>query len=392
MQKHKQRFPFGVMPYFAFLYMTNATYQNYYSNFLVGQGIERSAIGNIMAAATLVSMLAQPLWGAAGDRMRMKNTLLSILTGASAVVLFIGGFANSLLFALAVVCGYAFFQTSITPLLDTIALESLEKGGHSFGPVRMTGTIAYAVAAPVIGFVMADNYRLAPFFAALFLGLGLIASFFLPKVEGHQHGQQKKVSMLQLLKNKPLMIMIAFAVVQMLGMSYYNTYFSIYVQELGGNSSLIGLAFFIAAAGEIPFLLVGDKIFRKMGVGRLLMLSAGVIALRMLLIGVTTNMTIILVAQLLHGWGYIVMTFAMAKYVNLTVPGELKASGQMLFSVMGLGIARMIGAWGSGHMVTAMGLRMPFFVAAGVCVIGLIVFGTIIMRDPQLKFAGREAQ
>ena len=384
-------YPFGVLPFFACLYMCNATYTTYYSNYLVGVGVDKGEIGSIMALSPIIALIVQPFWGAAGDRMKWKNVLLSILTAASSVVLFIGGYVNSTLFAYAVVCAYAFFQTSITPLLDAIALESLEKGKYSFGPVRMTGTIAYALTAPVIGWIMADNYHLAPFFASLFLGLGLIASFFLPKVRGHQHGAMQKVSVTKLFKNKPLMIMLAFTVVQMVGMSYYNTYFSLYFQDMGADSTLLGLSYFLSAAAEIPFLLIGDRIFRKLGVGRLLLISSAALGLRMLLIGVSDDLHFTLLTQLLHGGCYIVLSFAMAKFVNLTVPDELKASGQMLLSVVGYGLARAAGAWISGMLVGAVGMKIPFLLSAGLFALSLIVFGVIILRSSELKNAGREA-
>ena len=383
-------YPVGILPYFVCYYMCSATYSTYYTNYLVSQGISTGDIGSIMALSPIVALIVQPFWGVAGDRMRLKNTVLAILTAGTALVLLAGGFVSSTLYAYAVVCSYSFFCTSISPMMETIALEALEKGRYNFGPVRMTGTIAYAVTAPLVGFVMANNYRLAPFFSAAFMGMGLISLLFMPRVEGHQHGRSEKVSVARLLKNRQLMLMMAFTVVLMLGMSYYTTYFSLYFQQLGADSTLLGLSYFLSAAGEVPFLLVGDRLFRRLGVGRLLLVSAAAMTLRMLLIGVSTNLTFVLLTQLLHGLCYIVMSFAMAKFINLVVPDELKASGQMLLTVVGFGLARAAGAWISGLLVQQMGMRAPFFLAAGVCALGLIVFGALILRSPALKNAGRE--
>lgn len=384
-------YPVGILPYFVCNYMCSATYTTYYSNYLVSQGISAEEIGSIMALAPLVGLLMQPIWGAAADRMKWKNTVLAILTAGTALALLAGGFVRSALWAYAVVCSYSFFCTSISPMMETIALEALEKGRYNFGPVRMTGTIAYALTAPLVGFVLADNYRLVPFFAALFMGLGLLALLCMPRVEGHQHGRRERVSVARLLKNRQLMLMMAFTVVLMLGMSHYNTYFSLYFQQLGADSSQLGLSFFLAGAGEVPFLLMGDRLFRRLGVGRLLLISAAAMALRMLLIGVSTDLTFVLLTQLLHGLCYIVLSFAMAKFVNLVVPDELKASGQMLLAVVGFGLARSAGAWISGLLVRSVGMRAPFFLSAGVCALGLVAFGALILHSPELKNAGREA-
>ena len=384
-------FPFGVLPYFICYYMCSATYSTYYANYLVERGIDKGEIGSIMALSPIIALLVQPVWGMAGDRVKWKNTLLAVLTGGTSLVLFAGGFVNSTLYAYAVVCSYAFFSTSITPLMETITLEALQKGRYAYGPVRLIGSVAYAVTAPVIGLVMADHYAMAPFFAAMFMGLGLMAVLFMPKVAGHGHGKKNRANVLQLFKHKQLMLLMGFTIVLMLSMSYYNTYFSLYFQEMGASSTVLGIAFFVQAMGEVPFLLVGDKVLRKIGAGRVLLLCAAAITVRMLCIGVSTNIPFVLVTQLLHGLSIVTMNFTMAKFVNVIVPEELKSSGQMLVSVVGFGIARAVGAWISGMMVNAVGMRVPFFVSSAVALMGLIVFGCIILRSPELKNAGREA-
>ena len=128
--KKNSSYPWSILPFFALVYMTDAVYQNYYGNFLVGRGIEQSAIGTIMAISPIAALLAQPIWGAAGDRMKWKNTLLTWLTGISALVLVAAGFVNAVWSAMAVVCAYAFFHDSISPLLTAMALETLEKGRY----------------------------------------------------------------------------------------------------------------------------------------------------------------------------------------------------------------------------------------------------------------------
>ena len=159
---------------------------------------------------------------------------------------------------------------------------------------------------------------------------------------------------------------------------------------MGASSGLIGVAYFLSAVAEIPFLLMGDRIFRKIGVGGLLILSTVAASLRMLFTGMSQSAGLAAVAQLLHGWDTIVMMFAMAKYVNLTVPDDLKASGQMLFNVIALGVARAVGSWISGQLVGLTDLRMPFYFSAAICLISVVIFGAIILKNRDLRNAGRE--
>ena len=126
------------------------------------------------------------------------------------------------------------------------------------------------------------------------------------------------------------------------------------------------------------------------GVGGLLILSTVAASLRMLFTGMSQSAGLAAVAQLLHGWDTIVMMFAMAKYINLTVPDDLKASGQMLFNVIALGVARAVGSWISGQLVGLTDLRMPFYFSAAICLISVVIFGAIILKNRDLRSAGRE--
>ena len=97
-----------------------------------------------------------------------------------------------------------------------------------------------------------------------------------------------------------------------------------------------------------------------MGLGRKL-------ALRWILVGTTTNVYVAMASQILHFWGFIVITVTTSKYVQATVPEELKASGQLLLSVFGFGVARVIGYFGGGLLSDMLGRNTVFLICAGIC-------------------------
>ena len=161
-----------------------------------------------------------------------------------------------------------------------------------------------------------------------------------------------------------------------LTMGYFYSFFSIYFTAMpGGSSRLLGLCYFMSAMSEIPFLLNADRLFEKLGAGKLLSVSAIALTLRWIILGTCHNVYAVMASQLLHGWGFIVMTVSMAKYVSATIPDELKASGQMLISVVGFGIARVFGILGGGLVADAMGsVQKGFLLMAIVAGVGLIAF------------------
>jgi PPP family 3-phenylpropionic acid transporter len=167
-------------------------------------------------------------------------------------------------------------------------------------------------------------------------------------------------------------------------MGYFYAFFPIYFTSeahINGSSGLLGICFFISAVSEVPFLIYADRLFDRYGAGKLMCVSALICTVRWLILAVTGNMYIALASQALHGWGFIVMTVSMAKYISATVPPELRASGQMLIAVVGFGIARVFGILGGGLISEALGgIRQGFWLMAIISGAALIVFSPMYMR------------
>ena len=94
----------------------------------------------------------------------------------------------------------------------------------------------------------------------------------------------------------------------------------------------------------------------------------------------TDNVTVTLFSQLLHGWGFIVMTVSMAKHISRTVPAELQASGQMLLAMVSYGLARAVGNLGGGLLADAFGRQNVFYLMAVVCAGTLSCFAPKFLR------------
>jgi len=77
--------------------------------------------------------------------------------------------------------------------------------------------------------------------------------------------------------------------------------------------------------------------------------------------GLINNIFAVLALQILHGFIFIVLAYSMATYINNEMPPELKASGQTVNSVIGLGISRIIGSTGGGVISDLIGIRQVFF-------------------------------
>ena len=387
--QNKIRYPIWFALFLMAYYVTNSIYQGYlsvyFSNVLK---FTDAQVGAIFAGVAIVSVITQPFWGTMGDRMKSRNALIRVLClAASALMLCILPFKNYGII-MAITCLFAAFYMSIQPMGDSIILEALQKNDQPFGPIRLIGGLSFATASMLFGRLVDKSGREVwpVYFVAGLLIATCLSTFALPHTPGRQAVGGKRMSMASLFKMKDLMILLAFLLPLQLTMGYFYTFFSIHFKTLeGGTSSLLGICYFISACSEIPYLIFSDRLFKKLGVGKLISISALVLTIRWLILATTSDYRLAMFSQIFHGWGFIVMTVSSSKYINLTVPAELKASGQMLLAVVSFGIARVIGNFGGGLLSDAMGMQKVFYVSAAITALSLLIFAPYYLRRNPLN-------
>lgn len=372
-----KNYPWRYGWFLGMYYMANGIYQGYASKYFEATGMSTAMLSVILAFTPLISIFTQPLWGTVGDRAKSRNRVLGFLTVASAALVLLYCVSASFWWLLPMSILFSSVYTSIQPMGDSIVLEALSPENHAFGPLRMMGTISFALTNLVWGLILTPGrMNLVVYMTAVMLMMVLVSTRVLPPTEGHQSSTGRKMNMTAILKMNHMPGLLILLMLLQLTMGYFYSFFSIYFTSMpGGSSRLLGLCYFMSAMSEIPFLLNADRLFERLGVGKLLSIAAIALTLRWTILGTCHNVYAVMASQLLHGWGFIVMTVSMAKYVSATIPDELKASGQMLISVVGFGIARVFGILGGGLVADAMGsVQKGFLLMAIVAGVGLIAF------------------
>ena len=386
MKLRNNAYPWRWAAFFVCYYAANAAYQGYISKYYQSAGATNAQISILLAAAPVVTVLVQPIWGALGDRVRSRNTLLRVLILISAAFMALLPISKSFPWLMALGVLFPAFYTSIQPMGDSIILENLSQRNKPFGPMRLMGCFSFAIFNLCIGYAVGGRYIWIIFLTiALLLGT-FGATFCLPATPGHRRSGEK-ISMLDVFRLKGVAgLMVLFMMLQ-LCLGYFYSFFSIHFTSLpGGTSGLLGLAYFISASSETPFLLFSDRLFEKLGAGKLMCISALTMLVRWTILASCTNVVVVLISQLLHGWGFIVMTVSMAKYINAVVPDALKSSGQMLISIGGYGVARTFGILGGGLLSNAMGgTQQGFILTAVIAGLALAIFAPRYLRQPPLN-------
>lgn len=359
--------------FYAAVFMGNAVFSTFLPVYLRDTGFTQAQIGVLLSVGPFVAMLGQPVWGTVSDRAVTKNrVLLTLLAGCGAAALLMP-LSDAFAYLLILLCAFAFFQTSVSSISDTITFEQLDKNRTwSYGPIRMGGTIGFAVMAVAYGAWAKDGVGTMFAVFALCMAAAILLLLRFPAVPGHQSGG-RKMNITVLFRNRRLMVYMGISFILQIALGYYYTFYPIYFKELGGGNDLLGWSMLISSVSEIPFLLFSGVLLRKIPIPVIFMVAGIASASRWLLFSVIDVPFWTLPVQALHGLMFIVLTVTMATIIHREVPAELKASGQTLNGLLSFGAARIIGSFAGGFANDSFGIRRVFlfnsFVSAGVVVL-----------------------
>jgi MFS family permease len=149
-----------------------------------------------------------------------------------------------------------------------------------------------------------------------------------------------------------------------MGQYMMNTLIPKYAYQLGGGAAVVGMVagiFAVTALGVRPLAGPAIDYFRK---NRLLSLSIAVVTLAYICYGFAQNITMVIIARLIHGIGMGFMAPLSLALVSNTLPSGKMASGLGLFS-LGSAVATAIGPSLGLKLADVIGYNPAFFICAG---------------------------
>ena len=142
---HRQLWIIGAV--FALIYMGNGSFLPYLSLYYMEAGLSTTQIGVITAIGPFASLLLQTAWGRLADRKFVLMLALAA-SGLSALLYLLG---TSYPYILGVATLFVLVNMSVLPMSDAMALEFCTNNRFHFAPVRMCGTIGYAIMPVLLG-------------------------------------------------------------------------------------------------------------------------------------------------------------------------------------------------------------------------------------------------
>jgi PPP family 3-phenylpropionic acid transporter len=257
--------------------------QGFAANLLQNEGFSSGAIGALLAAASLAAFLIQTPLASLADQSKKWNSaaltlscaLVIALTGALRSIRTLPPLADALLLTLAI----AAINATIPLLTGVMYLVRVKEGEQiRYGLCRSAGSLFYAVVSVFLGILMEKTSTAILGPASLVSGLLLAAAVqHLRRYCSsslHLERPEASGSYRDLFASHPsfLFLIIGCALLYA-GHVVVNNFMIYLVTPLGGSDSTVGNLLAFQAIIELPGMILGDRLARRVGTAKMLMVS-----------------------------------------------------------------------------------------------------------------------
>lgn len=367
--------------------------------FLQYKNFSNTQIGFVLSLSSILSIILQPAISAFADKSKKKTVRYIILTIMLIVFTFTVIFNvwnNSFIVVATLFIIINTLQITLNPLLNSIALEFMNNGyPFNFGLARGTGSIAFAVTSYLLGHAVSrfSPGIILPFFLLSYVFLIIAIYIFRIKaankeLKSNKHNNIKMTTDTKV--NQPASVLGFFIKYKRftflligIAMVFYshnliNTYLINIIENVGGNSTDMGLSLTIAAALELPMMAAFTLIVKKVKCSTLIKISGLFFLIKSATMWMAPNVMTVHFSQAFQMLSFALFTPASVYYVNSVINEEDRNKGQAMLGAATIGIAGTIASISGGKLLDISGVSDMMMLGTIVSLIGfaIIIFST----------------
>lgn len=343
--------------------------------YLKFRGFDFVQIGIVLASMSIVGVISQPVFGYITDKYLNPRISLIISMIFSCISVFLLSLVSSFWPVFLTIISVSVFQNSVFPILDSFCFQlSNEYENIQYGRVRLRGSVGYAVCVLASGIIINYTSITVPYYIYCLLILFGIIAMNTIKHKVKAPGQAvnlKDVS--SLFKERRFVIFILSVMILNATMGANGNYISELVKKTGGDTSNLGLLWFIIALSETPILFFSSKILSRFKDLKLYYVCIFFFAIRYFADAICTSYQAVIVIQVLQCVTFGLYIISGLHYINRIIEPRLNTSGMTIYAAVGGGLGGFIGNLGGGVILQSFDIFWLYKALAVVCLISLFV-------------------
>lgn len=349
--------------------MTNLT------PFLTALGYDIVQRGIILSGYAITTIVFQLLFGIMADRYQTikKVIIVSLLVFGIASAIFYKQNTMFFILHLLLVAVSVGLLNTCCGLLDTWVLSSGEECKSRLSFIKAFGSIGWALASFGIAYIVAlFSYRAISISLSILIVLIIVNIKMIPDIQKVETQKKPQITdIIKLLQEKyyALLVLILFLMYSIVVAN--NGIVIDKMIELGATNSQISLKWTLQSLLEIPTYLLGYRILIKYNHYKLLRLSAIVITIQFILFSLLSNITIMILLNLLQVFSTPLILIVSKVLIYDASESHLKSTSQLVALSIFTGFSSFIIPILASIVSTIVGINLTLLFISS---LGLIAF------------------
>ena len=371
-------FALPVALFYGALFVVYGMYVPFMPVWLDWKGLTAGEISTVIAAPLFVRVLITPAVAVVADRSGVDRRHLIALAWAAlafALVLTIAqSFWAILVFAILLMVS----NSTIMPLIDTIAVQGSRARGLDYGRLRLWGSLSF-VAASFAGGIAITEFGGGAGIWLIAIGcvLTMIAAYQVPNV-GAQPVSPASVTQpiwkiaepRELLARREFRLFLIAAGLAQAAHATFFTFGTIIWQKQGLSAAWCGTLWAIGVFAEVLLFTFSGRVAAKFGAARLIAVAGLASIVRWLTLASDPSLAVLVPLQLLHGVTYGASHIGAMHFIHDAVPRDRAASAQALYATVSSGVAMGLATLIAGYLYTEAG-PLSYVAMAAIAVVSL---------------------
>lgn len=370
----KSNIPYWRLSGFYFFYFASlGVLVPYWSLYLKSLGYNSLTIGGLVAILPATKLVAPYIWGWLADHTRRSMLIIriaSVLALLSFLLVFI---SEDLWWLTLVMLLFSFFWNATLPQFEAMTLNHLGDDTHRYSMIRLWGSLGFIVLAVIMGYLLQDyGADVIPVAVLITFVVIALTSFMVPEKLNEPHTDHSPIW--DEIKKPKVLAFLAVCFLMLCSHGPYYTFYTIYLEDLGYSSHMIGVLWAVGVLAEVIVFLLMHRLLPMFGARKLLIVTLLLTTIRWLLIGFFANdLTMLFLAQLIHAFSFGVFHSVGISLVHEYFTGSHQGRGQALYASVSFGAGVAVGSLISGLVWDQWGAGVLFVFASCCTMLSLVI-------------------
>ena len=378
----KSGVPYWRLSGFYFFYFASlGVLVPYWSLYLKSLGYNSLTIGGLVAILPATKLVAPYICGWLADHTRRSMFIIRV-TSVLSVLSFSLVFVSQQLWWLTVaMLLFSFFWNATLPQFEAMTLNHLGDDTHHYSMIRLWGSLGFIVIVVLIGDLL-EGYGadIIPLVVLMTFVIIAFSSFVVPEKLNTPHADHAPIW--HVIKQPKVMAFLVVCFLMLCSHGPYYTFYTIYLEEQGYSSHMIGVLWAVGVLAEIVIFLLMHRLLPVFGARKLLIVTLLLTTLRWLIIGFfVDDLSMLFLAQLFHAFSFGVFHAVGISLVHEYFIGSHQGRGQALYSSVSFGGGVAIGSLVSGMVWDQWGAAVLFMFAACCTLLALGIVWKFVQRS-----------